>query len=117
MRSRSSSIAVDPHMPQADVLADSRGAGTGAVPPVSTLTTLNSLSTALPVRAVAAATAPARRRAGRRRGAEPDGQLEVVARGAHGRAHEVAVEVDLERLLDDELGRGVVAARSRPSAA
>ena len=49
MRSRSSSMAVEPHRPHAVVVADSRGAGTGAAPPVSTLTTLNSLSTALPV--------------------------------------------------------------------
>ena len=62
--------------------------------------------------AVAAADAPARRRAGRRREAEPDGQLEVVARRAHGGGHQVAVEVDLERLLDDEAGRAGAAARA-----
>ena len=49
IRSRSSSIAVDPHNPHAVLVAASRAVGVGAVPPVSTLTTLNSLSTALPV--------------------------------------------------------------------
>ena len=49
MRSRSSSSAVEPHIPHADVLAETRGAGVGAIPPVSTLTTLNAVSTALPV--------------------------------------------------------------------
>jgi hypothetical protein len=49
MRSRSASMAVDPHRPHAVVVADSRGVGVGAAPPVSTFTTLNSLSTALPV--------------------------------------------------------------------
>ena len=71
MRSRSSSMAVEPHRPHDDVVAASRGVGAGAVPPVSTLTTLNSLSTALPGAAVAAADAPARRRAARRRGTSP----------------------------------------------
>jgi hypothetical protein len=33
---------------------------------------------------------------------QADGQLEVVARRAHGGAHQVAVEVHLERLFDDE---------------
>jgi len=45
----SSSTAVVPHMPQPEVVAVSRGRGGGARPPVSTLTTLNSLSTADPV--------------------------------------------------------------------
>ena len=49
--------------------------------------------------------------------AEPDGQLEVVARGAHGGGHEVVVEADLERLLDDELVGPSLAATRRPSAA
>ena len=46
------------------------------------------------------------RRAGqaaRRRGTKPDRQLEVVARRAHGGRHEVAVEVHLQRLLDDQV--------------
>ena len=104
MRSRSSSIAVDPHSPHAVLVAASRGVGVGAVPPVSTLTTLNSLSTALPGAAVAAAHD---RRAGEQAVAvdEADGQLEVVARRAHRGGHEVAVEVDLERLLDDQAVR------------
>ena len=55
MRSRSSSMAVDPHSPHEVLVAASRGAGAGAAPPVSTLTTLNSLSTALARAAVAAA--------------------------------------------------------------
>ena len=42
-------MAVVPHMPQADVVVVSRGRGGGAKPPVSTVTTLNSLSTAEPV--------------------------------------------------------------------
>jgi len=37
------------HSPHAVLVAASRGAGVGAFPPVSTLTTLNSLSTGLPV--------------------------------------------------------------------
>jgi hypothetical protein len=42
-------MAAVPHIPQAEVVAVSRGRGAGACPPVSTLTTLNSLSTAEPV--------------------------------------------------------------------
>ena len=49
IRSRSSSTAVDPHIPHAEVVAVSRGVVSGAAPPVSTLTTLKLLSTALPV--------------------------------------------------------------------
>ena len=49
MRARISSIAVEPHIPHADVLAATRGTGIGARPPVSTLTMLNPLSTALPL--------------------------------------------------------------------
>ena len=102
MRSRSSSIDADPHRPHADVVVATRGSGTGAAPPVSTLTTLNSVSTALPV--------PQYRQVstGRARQqpvavAQADGQLEVVARRAHGGGDEVVVEADLERLLDDQL--------------
>ena len=100
-RSRRSSTAVVPHMPQAEVVAVSRGGGTGARPPVSTVTTLNSLSTAEPVPQYLHGAPGARQQALGE--AEPGGQLEVVARRAHGGGDQHAVEVDLQRLLDDEL--------------
>ncbi len=37
-----------PHQPQLDEVAPSLGVGVGALPPVSTVTTLNALSTAEP---------------------------------------------------------------------
>ena len=39
----------EPHSPHDEVVVVSRGVGSGATPPVSTLTTLNSVSTAEPV--------------------------------------------------------------------
>jgi hypothetical protein len=48
VRRTRSSIASLPHHPQLDVVLPSRGVGTGARPPVSTVTTLNSLSLAAP---------------------------------------------------------------------
>ena len=95
-------MAVDAAHAAGRVVVVSRGVGGGAAPPVSTLTTLNSVSTA---RARAAVAALAHGRAGEQAvgEAEPDGQLEVVARRAHGGGHQRAVEVDLERLLDDQL--------------
>ena len=38
-----------PHHPHDEVVVVSRGAGSGAAPPVSTVTTLNAVSTAEPV--------------------------------------------------------------------
>jgi hypothetical protein len=49
MRACISSMAVDPHMPHAEVVVATRALGVGATPPVSTDTTLKPLSTALPV--------------------------------------------------------------------
>ena len=48
-RSASSSSDVDPQSPHDDDIVPSRGVGAGARPPVSTETTLNSVSTAEPV--------------------------------------------------------------------
>ena len=93
----------------------SRGAGVGAAPPVSTLTTLNSLSTARPGAAVAAAEHGGT-------GQQPvaveqaDGQLEVVPGRAHRGGHQVAVEVHLERLLHDQLVGTSLECAARPSA-
>ena len=80
-----------------------RGApGTGARPPVSTVTTLKPVVGRRAGRAVA--DAGDRRAAQEALGvAEAGGQLEVVARRAHGGRHQRAVEADLHRLLDDHL--------------
>ncbi len=48
-RSASSSREAEPHSPHDEVVAVRRGVGTGAWPPVSTDTTLKSVSTAEPV--------------------------------------------------------------------
>jgi hypothetical protein len=47
-RCRNESIDADPHRPHEDVVVATRGVGIGARPPVSTVTTLNSVSIALP---------------------------------------------------------------------
>ena len=64
-RSRSSSIAVEPHSPHDDVAVASARRRRGRPAPVSTVTTLNSVSTAIPSRSSGTPDA-ARRRAGRR---------------------------------------------------
>ena len=69
--------------------------------PISTDTTLNSVSTAEPRAAVPDGLDPGRPDPSLS-DAEPDRQLEVVARGAHRAGHEAAIDVDLQRLLDDE---------------
>ena len=43
------SSSVEPHSPQLEVIGVNRAVGTGARPPVSTVTTLNALSMAEPV--------------------------------------------------------------------
>ena len=79
-----------------------RGAGTGAWPAG---VDLDDVELGLDGRAGGAVAARRDRRARQQAlgVAEPDGQLEVVARRAHRGGHQVAVEADLERLLDDEL--------------
>jgi hypothetical protein len=48
-RTARSASVVEPHRPHDDVVVLTRGAGTGAVAPVSTVTTLNPVSAAEPV--------------------------------------------------------------------
>ena len=76
------------------------------------MTTLKSASAAGPI--VGAVAARGDRRAGEQSvgEAEADGELEVVPGRAHRRGDEVAVEADLERLLDDQLV-GLAARRPR----
>ena len=102
MRSRSSSIAVDPHMPHAVLVAESRGVGSrrGAAG-------VDAHDVELAVDRAARCRSSGRSRTGAPASSpspwtQPDGQLEVVARRAHRGAHQVAVEVDLERLLHDQ---------------
>ena len=109
-------MAVVPHMPQADVVVVSRGRGGGARPPVSDR---HDVELAVDRRARAAVAALARRRAGEQTlgEAEAGGELEVVAGRSHRGRHQRAIELDLQRLLDDQLvglarhRAGVVAVR------
>ncbi len=100
---RSASCSV-PQMPQLDDVLPRRGVGVGARPPVSTVTTLNSESTALPSAQYRTPVTdrPAEHSFGE---TEPDGQLEVVTGRAHRGRHERAVELDRHRFLDDQFVR------------
>ena len=95
-------MVVEPHRPQAAVAVCRRGVGTGACPPVSTVITLSSTVGCLVVEAVVdpGDGQPVDQPLGVE---EADGQLVVVARGAEGGGDQVAVEADLERLLDRDL--------------
>ena len=75
--------------------------GRRAMPPVSTVTMLNSVSTALPVAAVPDALD---RGTGEQAlgVAEADGELEVVPGRAHRRADGHPIELDRHRFLDDQ---------------
>ena len=110
--STSSSIDCDPHSPHDDVVVVSRGVGTGAS---AAGLDAHHVELGLDRGPGAAVAARLHGRAGQQSvgEAEPDGQLEVVARRAHGGRDQRVVETDLERLLDDQLVGS--AAVSRPS--